>query len=122
MSIEELELNWRVGAHRYSLVLGPDGLPHFSGPVSGGGGEPTPLAPDAPERPARAARLRDRFDRGETPSTLARAIGRSAGAVRARLVRMDLLAEADAKLRYPVARPEEGGEEPVGADRGADGS
>jgi len=117
MSIEELEINWRVGAHRYSLVLTPDGRPHLSGPVAAG---PLPEAagfdaPPATPRPGPArrgkawsdedeAQVRGGFARGETPGAIAAALGRTSGAVRARLVRFGLLTEEEAGLRYPVAR------------------
>lgn len=112
MSIELLEVSWRVGADRFSFVLTPDGAPHLTGP---GVRELTEAAEptDRPAGPARRgkawseeeeAQLRERFTRGDTPADIAAALGRTSGSVRARLVRMGLLDEEAAGLRYPVAR------------------
>jgi hypothetical protein len=127
MSIEELEINWRVGAHRYSLVLTPDGRPHLTGPAgavealgnsAGATAAGPPDAPAAapprpgPERRGKAwseleeAHVCDGFARGDTPGAIAAALGRTSGAVRARLVRFGLLTEEEAGLRYPVPRSE----------------
>jgi hypothetical protein len=114
MSIELLEVSWRVGADRFSFVLTPDGTPHLTGP---GVRELTeaaePTARPAPTGPARRgkawsddeeAQLRARFTQGGTPGAIATALGRTSGSVRARLVRLGLLDEEAAGLRYPVAR------------------
>ncbi len=122
MSIEMLEVSWRVGAERYSFVLTPDGTPHLIGPgLSEASETPTPAHPDPAVRgPARRgkawtydeeAQLREGFTRGEPPAALATALGRTSGSVRARLVRLGLLDETEAGLRYPVARVEE--KEPI---------
>lgn len=129
MSIELLEVSWRVGADRFSFVLTPDGTPHLSGPGVAELLEPAEPS-DAPARtaPARTgparrgkawseaeeAQLRERFTHGDAPADIGAALGRTSGAVRARLVRMGLLDEEAAGLRYPVPRGAASSGEPVG--------
>ncbi|MDP2311733.1 MAG: hypothetical protein Q8P41_02420 [Pseudomonadota bacterium] len=128
MSIELLEVSWRVGTDRFSFVLTPDGTPHLTGP---GVTELAAFGPAAPppvrERPAKATRpgparrgqawsedeetqLREGFARGDEPAAIATTLGRTSGSVRARLVRMGLLDEVAAGLRYPVPRATTGAE------------
>ena len=54
-----------------------------------------------PWDPADEQHLADAFANGEEPTAIARTLGRSRGAVVARLVRLGLMEEAGAGLRYP---------------------
>ncbi|MFN7143470.1 MAG: hypothetical protein ACK4YP_06835 [Myxococcota bacterium] len=120
MIIEELEITWRSGARTHRLVLDVDGIPTLDG-VSADTRrlaprearlEPPPEAHPGTERRGKAwteeeeTRLREGFAAGEDPAALGRAIGRTRGAVAARLVRLGLLTEEAAGLRYPVQRPD----------------
>ncbi|MDP2310285.1 MAG: hypothetical protein Q8P18_29990 [Pseudomonadota bacterium] len=114
MSIEVLEVSWRVGADRFSFTLTPDGTPHLTGPgvrELPEGAEPTPRpGRAAPARRGKVwsdeeeAQLREWFTRGDSPADIGAVLDRTSGAVRARLVRMGLLDEEAAGLRYPVPR------------------
>jgi hypothetical protein len=112
MSVSEFEVHWRVGARHFSLTVDAEGVPHLDPPLSDDAapGLPAPAARPGPARRGRAwtedeeARLRVGFTAGEEPKALASELGRTPGAVRARLVVLGLLDEAEAGLRYPVQR------------------
>lgn len=115
---DELYVAWHTDAGTFRLSVDPGGRPTLTGPAN----PPEPPSPD-PSRPAAGARRADhpaargrkwteaedaelaaRFDQGEDPVALAERFERSAGAIRARLVRLGLLDAEAAGLRYPVAR------------------
>lgn len=112
VSVDMLEVTWRIGADRFSFVLTPDGTPHLSGPgLRQLAEQPTgPATRTGPARRGKAwseeeeAQLRERFTRGDTAGDIGAQLGRTSGSVRARLVRMGLLDEEAAGLRYPVPR------------------
>jgi hypothetical protein len=96
MEIMELSIRWRDGSGVWRLRLG-DGKPR--------------LTPDAGDKEGRRGSawseeeeeaIRASFAAGDSVPDLAERLGRSAGAVRARLVRLGLLSEEEAGLRYPV--------------------
>ena len=107
MSIEQFELSWRVGAERFTVVVSADGVPLLTCPA---GTQPVVAERKGPARRGQAWKdeeedhLRDGFARGETVEALAAELGRTRGSVAARLVRMGLLDESEAGLRYPVPR------------------
>ena len=114
MSLLQFELHWSAGGVRHAFVIHPDGSPRLSASAitaaetateraTGSGSSPGPTRRGKGWTEADDAWLREGFARAETPTALAGELGRSSGAVRARLVRMGLLDAADAGLRYPVA-------------------
>jgi len=131
LALEEVVLSWRAGGVSHTLTVDADGVPRLlSGGAAEEpraaapsrrrkrtGEEPAPDAeeapPAAPVDPARARRgkpwttdeeayIRAGFEAAEPPAALGRRIGRSAGAVTARLVVLGLLSAEEAGLRYPV--------------------
>lgn len=110
------EVHWRVGGRAFSLVIAPDGTPQLGGEVSAGAPAspppvPPPVLPPVPTGPANRgrawteedeARIRAGHEAGEGTEVLAAAVGRSRGAVLARLVKLGLVDPAEADLRYPV--------------------
>ncbi len=65
---------------------------------------PAPANRGRPWTDAEHASLADAFAEGTAPVDIARSMGRTRGAVLARLVRLGLLDEAEAGLRYPASR------------------
>lgn len=128
MIIEELEITWRSGARTHRLVLDVDGIPTLDGvsDTRPARREPEPRPERSDARPGaerrgkvwtedEETRLREGFAAGEDPAALGRAIGRTRGAVAARLVRLGLLTEEAAGLRYPVQRPDTAADDTPGA-------
>ncbi len=121
MVIEHIELQWRCGARLHRLVVDAEGTPTLT-TSEGTAALPSDTAlsrvatsPPAPSGPARRGKawteeeegiLREGFEAAEPPAELARRVGRTKGAVTARLVRLGLISEEEAGLRYPV-RPKE---------------
>lgn len=115
---DELYVSWHTEAGTFRLSVDPTGRPTLSGPAN-----PPAASLPAPPRPSAASRRPDgpaargrkwteaedaelaaRFDQGEDPVALAERFERTAGAIRARLVRLGLLDAEAAGLRYPVVR------------------
>lgn len=108
MFFDDLTVSWRVGATAYTLHFPFGGPPRF---------DERPLDPFEPAMEFRPqstrrgkpwtadeeARLAAAHEGGATPAELAELFQRSKGAVNARLVRLGLLEEATAGLRYPVS-------------------
>lgn len=105
MTLLPLELRWWTSTGEpHVLRIDRDGVPTLEG------------APGEQRRPGPARRgvrwsdhdesvLLTNFESGATLDAIANELGRSRGSVAARLVRLGRLPEADAGLRFPVARP-----------------
>ncbi len=138
--LDVFEVSWRVGAGEYrfssprSVFTLPDGaelalpLAAWAGlrevlrllPVAPGeaseasvplpSGKPTPTNRGKAWLPEEEERCAAAWTSGDEPAEIAVALGRSRGAVLARLVKLGLLEEGEAELRFPVAK----GGEPAG--------
>jgi hypothetical protein len=98
MKLDFLEIRWTEDGEPRQLIFGGDDLPP-AGTVSP---RPGPARRGRPWSEEEEGALRDGFGRGESPEALAKGTGRTAGAVRARLVKLGLLDAAEAGLRYPL--------------------
>lgn len=130
MDILELSIRWRSPAGTHHLVVGEDGVPHLTeaAPTSdlwSAAWDPAALEPP-PRPPARVrprasapkrgkpwseeeeAILRDGFAADEPHAAIAERIGRTPGAVLARLVKLGLVEAASAGLRFPPRPPAAG--------------
>ena len=116
---EGFEIRWRGDAGPATLTIDAAGSARLYGPS---GSDPGAAAASKEATSPRAgfgkgrrwteveeADLTRDYGDGVSVAGLARAHGRSEGAIRSRLVRLGLLEEAVAGLRFPVARPERGG-------------
>jgi hypothetical protein len=135
MVIEEVEISWQIEGRRHRARLAAEGfvLLPVEGPIldvpldaaerppavaavpptppaepggTGGGATPQLARKGKAWSDGEEEELRRAFVADEPSRDIARRLGRSHGAVVARLVRMGLLDEALAGLRYPVKRPE----------------
>jgi len=132
MPLASFDVTWTTDGAAYRFVSPdtltlPDGK-RFTMPVGAWLGlrEVLRLLPDAPGAPVELPpgptgpanrgrawlpeeeeRLRAAWTAGDDATEIARAIGRSRGAVMARLVRMGLVDEAEAGLRYPASATRE---------------
>ncbi len=114
-------LQFRVGGRLYSVEVDRDGFPRlldeeleyqrFAEEMDRRMEEPrerrrrpSPARRGKPWTSVEEELLRDGFTAGEEMSVMAKQVDRSSGAVRARLVKLGLLDEAAAGLRYPVSR------------------
>ena len=117
MAIDELEIRWRYGSASYTLTIDADGAPHLAlSARPDGRSDPAPLAArpaprGGPERRGKPwtdeeeAEIRASHEAGESAGAIAKALGRSHGAVQARLVKLGLISAEDAGLRFPVRPP-----------------
>ncbi|MFZ5478096.1 MAG: hypothetical protein ACOZNI_15080 [Myxococcota bacterium] len=103
MSVDTIEVVWRVGAREFKFVLGADGTPRLDPPPAPAR-RPGPPNRGRPWSPEEEEEIRARLDAAEDAGAIAERLGRSRGAVLARAVRLGLLTEEEAGLRYPVAR------------------
>jgi hypothetical protein len=117
--IDHLELTWRAGADAWTLTLDADAPPRLERHAPGDPDSETPAPPDRSARPTRPAarnprrgqawsaedeeHLKSAFADGISLTAVAASLGRSEGALRARLVRLGLMDESEAGLRFPVA-------------------
>ena len=104
MHIEDLEISWRIGDRHFTIQLDPDGSPSVAGaPLQeterrlSRNGRRGQLWTEEEEGRVRAAHAA-----GVEAGELAQQLGRSPGAVRARLVWLGLVDPETETLRYPV--------------------
>ena len=110
MFSEVFEVHWRVGGRAFALVIAPDGTPTLAAAAGVSGGAPASSPParvrpanrGRPWRPEDDERIRLGHATGEGTEVVAAELGRSRGAVVARLVKLGLVDPAEAGLRYPV--------------------
>lgn len=101
------EFRWKAGGRQHALFIDSSGHPHLDDDGGDDAPEPSPRArPRAAQRGRRWSEeeedcLRTRLRGVEDATPLAEELGRSRGAVLARGVRLGLIAEEDAGLRYP---------------------
>lgn len=119
ITLELLQFN--VGGRVYSVEVDRDGFPRLVDEaeeyrelealerrIAAPRRRPNPARRGKPWTSVEEAVLRDGFAAGDEIPVLAKQVDRSTGAVRARLVKLGLLDEAAAGLRYPVNKPTAG--------------
>lgn len=110
MTFLPFELRWSANGQSWRLTVDPSGTPVLTDSA----GVEIPPSPPAPARPGPARRgqawteedeavVRDGFAANESAAVLGERLGRSRGAVLARMVRLGLVPPEEAGLRYPVA-------------------